>query len=259
MNILTPIKGILFDLDGVLYIGPKAIEGAIEAVEKIRASGMLCRFVTNTSTLSLISLQHKINALGFSIPIDEIFSAPQATILYLKNQQNPICRLLLADDAKKDFKNFHLSDTKANHIVVGDIGSAWSYTLLNEIFNSLMEGANLIAIHKNKFWQTEHGLQMDIGGFIDSLEYASGVKAMVIGKPSIHFFQIALDDMGLNANEVIVIGDDIDADIGGGQNAGLKAILVKTGKYRLNYLAASTIQPDLIIDSIKELPSVFGL
>lgn len=65
--------------------------------------------------------------------------------------------------------------------------------------------------------------------------------------------------MGLNANEVIVIGDDIDADIGGGQNAGLKAILVKTGKYRLNYLAASTIQPDLIIYSIKELPSVFGL
>ena len=100
---------------------------------------------------------------------------------------------------------------------------------------------------------------MDIGGFIDSLEYASGVKAIVIGKPSIHFFQIALDDMGLNANEVIVIGDDIDADIGGGQNAGLKAILVKTGKYRLNYVAASTIQPDLIIDSIKELPSVFGL
>ena len=163
--------------------------------------------------------------------------------------------MLLADDAKKDFKNFYLSDTKANHIVVGDIGSAWSHTLLNEIFNSLMEGANLIARHKNRFWQTEHGLQIDIGGFIDSLECASGIKAMVIRKPSIHFFQIALDDMGLNANEVIVIGDDIDADIGGGQNAGLKAILVKTGKYRLNYVAASMIQPD----SIKELPSVLGL
>lgn len=91
---------------------------------------------------------------------------------------------------------------------------------------------------------------MDIGGFIDSLECASGVKAMVIRKPSIHFFQIALDDMGLNANEVIVIGDDIDADIGGGQNAGLKAILVKTGKYRLNYVAASMIQSKSYLASL---------
>ena len=85
---------------------------------------------------------------------------------------------------------------------------------------------------------------MDIGGFIDSLEYASGVRSMVIGKLSIHFFRIALDDMGLNANEVIVVGDDIYADIGGGQNVGLKAILIKTGKYLLNYVAVSTIQPD---------------
>lgn len=121
-----------------------------------------------------------------------------------------------------------------------------------------MHGAKLIAIHKNRFWQTEHGLQMDIGGFIDGLEYASGVKAMIVGKPSPDFFQIALDDMGLNPCEAAIIGDDIDADVGGGQQAGLKGILVKTGKYRQSYAEASTVKPDLIIDSIMDLPGALG-
>jgi HAD superfamily hydrolase (TIGR01458 family) len=264
MTLSSSIKGVLFDLDGVLYIGSQAIDGAVEAIEKIRASGMPCRFITNTSTLSLAALQQKINVLGFSVPANEIISAPQATLLYLrgqdfKGQGNPVCRLLLAEDVKKDFKEFHQSDTAPNYVVIGDIGNAWSYALLNEIFNCLMQGATLIAIHKNRFWQTEHGLQMDIGGFIESLEYASGVKAMIIGKPSAAFFQIALDDLGIKADEAMIIGDDIDVDVGGGQQAGLKGVLVRTGKFRQAYADASSVKPDLIIDSIADLPSMLGL
>lgn len=259
MTTLNNIKGMLFDLDGVLYVGSRPIDGAIDAVSKIRFSGIPCRFITNTSTLSLLSLQQKINALGFSIPVHEIISAPQATLLYLKQQHEPVCRLLLAEDVKKDFREFRQSDTEANHIVIGDIGNAWTYSLLNEVFDSLMKGAKLIAIHKNRFWQTEQGLQMDIGGFVHALEYASGTKAMIIGKPSADFFQIALDDMGLTAGDVAIIGDDIDADVGGGQQAGLKGILVKTGKYRQSYIDASTVKPEKVIDSIADLPAILGL
>jgi HAD superfamily hydrolase (TIGR01458 family) len=259
MDTLPNFKGILFDLDGVLYIGPQAIEGAVKAVEDIRASGLLCRFVTNTSTLSLTSLQQKINALGFSIPTNEIISAPQATLLYLRRQLNPVCLLLLAEDVKNDFSEFNQSGTKADYIVIGDIGSAWTYPLLNQVFNGLMHGAKLIAIHKNRFWQTEHGLQMDIGGFVDALEYASGVNAMIIGKPSPDFFQVALDDMGLKSSEVAIIGDDIDVDVGGGQQVGLKGILVKTGKFRQSYADKSAIKPDFIIDSIVNLPGLLSI
>jgi HAD superfamily hydrolase (TIGR01458 family) len=259
MNRLSSIKGILFDLDGVLYVGSKAIEGANGAIEKIRASGLPCRFITNTSTLSLASLQQKINALGFSIPANELISAPQATLLYLRRQHKPVCRLLLAEDVKQDFKDFNKSGIAPDYIVIGDIGNVWSYSLLNQVFNNLMNGAKLIAIHKNRFWQTEHGLQMDIGGFVDALEYASGVKAMIIGKPSPDFFQIALDDMELKSSDVAIIGDDIDVDIGGGQLVGLKGVLVKTGKYRQNYAEASAVKPDLIINSIADLPKVLGL
>ncbi len=259
MAALLSIKGILFDLDGVLYVGSKPIEGAIEAVARIRASGIPCRFVTNTSTLSLTSLQHKINALGFSIPANEIISAPQATLLYLQRQHDPVCRLLLADDVRKDFQHFRQADTGVDYIVVGDIGTGWTYPLLNEVFNNLMQGAKLIAIHKNRFWQTEQGLQMDIGAFIHGLEYASGAQAMIIGKPSADFFQVALDDMGLSAGDVAIIGDDLDADVAGGQRAGLKGILVKTGKYRQAYTDVSAVRPDLIVDSVADLPAALGI
>lgn len=255
---LPAIKGLLFDLDGVLYVDNLAIDGAIEAVQKIRASGMPCRFVTNTSTMSLASLQQKLANMGFKIDANEIISAPQATLLYLKRQPNPICRLLLADDVRRDFAAFKQSDTDANFIVIGDIGDAWTYPLLNQLFKCLMHGAQLIAIHKNKFWQTAYGLQMDIGGFIDALEYASGAKAMIIGKPSPDFFKIALDDMGIAAHEAAIIGDDIDADIGGGQQSGLSGILVKTGKYRQSYADSSLVKPDTLIDSIVDLPGILG-
>lgn len=253
------LEGLLFDLDGVLYVGSQPIPGAAEAVESIRASGLPCRFITNTSTLSLGSLAKKINGLGFNIPAAEIISAPQAAVRYLRGLGSPSCSLLMAEDVKQDFAEFRLAGKKPDVIVVGDIGNAWTYDLLNQVFNALIQGARLIAIHKNRFWQTEHGLQMDIGGFIHGLEYASGKECTIIGKPSPDFFRVALEDIGCRAGDAAIVGDDIDSDIGGGQGSGLKGILVRTGKYRQAYVDASSIRPDLVLDSVRELPKALGL
>lgn len=258
MPLITAIKGILFDLDGVLYVGSQAISGAIDTVSALKTQGYICRFITNTSTLCLASLQRKINALGFDIAPEEIISAPQAALRYLQQQPDPSCRLLLAEDVKRDFAALPQSATAPRFIVVGDIGDAWSYALLNAVFDNLMNGAQLIAVHKNRFWQTEYGLQLDIGAFIHGLEYASGRQAVIIGKPSPAFFQVALDDMGLKKEEVLMIGDDIDSDIGGAQQAGLRAVLVQTGKYRAAYVVASAIKPDRIIASIADLPALLA-
>lgn len=258
MNDNSSTTGLLFDLDGVLYVSKEVIPGAIETITRLREQ-FTCRFITNTSTLSLDSLRRKINALGFDIEPEEIISAPQAALRYLEKQPDPTCRLLLAEDVKRDFEHLPHSDTAPRFIVVGDIGDAWSYALLNEVFDNLMNGARLIAVHKNRFWQTGHGLQLDIGAFIHGLEYASGSEAVIIGKPSPAFFQLALADMWLNKDEVLMIGDDIDSDVGGAQEAGLKAVLVRTGKYRQAYAEASAIKPDYVIDSIAELPALLGL
>jgi HAD superfamily hydrolase (TIGR01458 family) len=256
MTDFSAIKGIMFDLDGVLYVSNTPVNGAIQAVHQLRKAGYICRFVTNTSTLSLFSLQQKLLGLGFAVTQSEIFSAPQAALNLLKQQGSPICRLLLADDVKKDFNVFTQSNTEAQFIVIGDIGNAWTYTMLNEVFQCVMRGARILAIHKNRFWQTEQGLQMDIGAFIDGLEYATNTKATIIGKPSPEFFSAVLADMQLSPQQVLMIGDDIDADIGGAQAAGIAGALVRTGKYRQTYVDASAVHPFVTLDSISTLPAL---
>ncbi|MGR9073993.1 MAG: TIGR01458 family HAD-type hydrolase [Gammaproteobacteria bacterium] len=253
MTDINRLKGILFDLDGVLYIGSQRIDGALEAIASVRNAGLQCRFITNTSTLCRESLQRKLTEMGFDIPLAEIFSAPQAAKIYLSLFDDPVCRLLLAEDVKRDFRDFKQAHEHADFVVIGDIGDAWSYPLLNQVFNLLIDGAELIAIHKNRFWQTEEGLKMDIGAFVTALEYASGKEAVLIGKPSADFFRMALKDMSLGAGQVAIVGDDIDSDIGGGQLAGLTGILTKTGKYRREYAERSRVKPDLTIDSIADM------
>lgn len=255
---MSHFKGVLFDLDGVLYVGNQVIEGARQAVDAIRNAGYACRFVTNTSTLSRVSLQRKLAGLGFDIPAQELISAPQATVLYLRGLDRPRCRLLLADDVMQDFAEFEQSETAPDVIVIGDIGERWDYALLNTVFSNLLHGARLIAIHKNRYWQTAEGLMLDIGGFVTALEYATGCEAMLIGKPSADFFRIALKDMRLPAAQVLMVGDDIDADVGGAQRAGLAGALVKTGKYRAAYCATSSIAPDIVIDSVADLSRILA-
>ncbi|GAB6067465.1 TIGR01458 family HAD-type hydrolase [Methylothermus subterraneus] len=258
MTGLKRIRGLLLDLEGVLYVGSQVIPGAEEALDALRRR-CVCRFITNTSTLSLASLHAKLNALGLAIPKQEIFSAPQAVLNYLKRQGDPVCHLLLAEDVKRDFASLRQSDTYADYVVAGDIGEGWNYAVLNRAFRLLFSGAELIAVHKNRFWQTEEGLKMDLGGFVAALEYASAKQARIIGKPAPEFFRLALADMQLAPEQVAVVGDDIDTDISGGQAVGLLTILVKTGKYRESYVRASPIRPDWVIASIRELPKALGI
>jgi HAD superfamily hydrolase (TIGR01458 family) len=180
-------------------------------------------------------------------------SAPAAAKDYLEKKGRPVCKLVVNDEVLGDFRAFTQSDSDARAVVIGDIGNAWTYDLLNTIFRLVMGGAELVALHRNKFWQTEAGLQMDIGAFVAALEYVTGKTARVMGKPSPEFFAAALSRVGLKPSEVAMIGDDIDTDIGAAQEQGMAGILVKTGKYREAYAQASKIQPDLVLDSIADL------
>jgi ribonucleotide monophosphatase NagD (HAD superfamily) len=88
------------------------------------------------------------------------------------------------------------------------------------------------------------------------LEYATGKTATVIGKPAPAFFEAGLNDLGLDKKEVVMIGDDIDIDIGGAQKAGIPGVLVKTGKYRDDDVARSAVEPDAVLSSIAELKDI---
>lgn len=250
------IKGLLIDLEGVLYVDDLPIEGAIEAVTALKRSGMFCRFLTNTSTQSRTDIVRKLEKMGFPIEEFEIFTAPYAVRLYLDCLPSRKCRYVVAKSIMQEFRWVNEDADLLTHIIIGDIGPNWDYLLLNDILMDLLSGAELVAIHKNRFWQTESGLKLDIGSIVAALEYGSNKAARVLGKPSKAFFDMAVTDMGLFDKDVMVIGDDVDSDIDGAKKAGLLAALCQTGKFREEYFLRSEICPDYLIDSIADLPEL---
>ena len=252
------IQALVIDLDGVLYVGDQAIPGAADALAQLAARGLARRFITNTTTRTPGEVVAKLNSLGFAVDPDEIFSPVTATQFFLRTRRNgePSVHLLVRDSIRCEFEEFPKDEESPDFVVVGDIGAAWSYPLLNRAFRQLIAGAELIAMHKNKFFQVEDGLILDIGAFVAGLEYVTGHTARIMGKPSLDFFRLGLDSLGLPPASVAMVGDDIDSDVGGGQAAGMGGILVKTGKFRKSYAESSNIQPDAIIDSIADLPAL---
>ena len=160
----------------------------------------------------------------------------------------------------EDFAVFQLVENNPDAVVVGDMGSLFTFSLLNRLFQMIFNGAELVAMHKNRYWAPSNGeLMLDLGAFISGLEYASGRSAVVMGKPSANLFKLASLSWNVSEESIYVVGDDLDGDIGGAQNAGMKSILVKTGKFREENLENSKIVPDYIINSIADLSGLIQL
>lgn len=253
MPALTGIRGLLIDLDGVLYVADTPVPGAKETIARLAAEDVPRRYLTNTTTRTAASVLEKLQHMGFEVHAGEVFSPITATVQFLKNQGTPSIHPVVRDSVLQEFADFPVEETHPDYVVIGDIGAAWSYPLINKIFAQLHAGAGLIAMHKNKFFQGEDGLQVDIGAFVAGLEYVSGKQAHVIGKPSRSFFDLALQSLQLPAATVAMIGDDIETDVGGGKEAGMKGVLVRTGKYRKGCEKNAVHQPDCIMDSLGEL------
>lgn len=256
-------KLILLDLDGTLYIGNQEIPGAVNTIAQLRQQDFKLRFLTNTTTKSHAELLAQMASLGFSLAPDELISAPIGARLELQSIQQKLNRPLriwpvVADAIKPDFAEFTWDETAPDFVVLGDIGERWDLTLINQIFNAMHSGAELIALHKNRFWQTEQGLKADIGFFVAGLEYVCSKTARIMGKPNADFFQRVLDSAGVTAAETIMVGDDIDSDVGGAQLLGMGGCLVKTGKFRQAYFDTSSVKPDWVIASIADLPAALS-
>ena len=249
---------IMLDLDGTLYVGKQPIPGAIACIKNLRERGIKLRFLTNTTTKSQSELVAQLRAMGFTLVEDELISAPVGAKLELLSLQQQLQRPVriwpvVAESIKPDFSEFFWDETAPDFVVLGDIGDAWDLTLINRLFNVMHAGAELIALHKNRFWQTEDGLKADIGFFVAGLEYVSSKSARVMGKPNRDFYQRVLDSAGVDNMDALMVGDDIDSDVGGAQQMGIRGCLVRTGKYRAAYAEQSTVKPNYILDSIAGL------
>ena len=160
------------------------------------------------------------------------------------------------EDVKEDFAELEEVSSGADAVVIGDLGSAFGYEILNRAFRQLLDGAELIALQKNRFWMTPDGLSLDVGPFVAALEYASRREAVVVGKPARPFFETILAAAGVEPAAAAMVGDDVESDIGGALGAGLAGILVRTGKFREDALHASGVEPNAVVDSIADVPAV---
>lgn len=252
------IKGFLIDLDGVLYVGDHPVEGAQATIGSLMQKDYTIRFVSNTTRKCKKTIANRLSAMGFCIPEEYIFTPPLAAVFHMKKNGKRHCYLLTTGDVERDFEAVCAQDTsvKKDYVIVGDAGETITYDSLNAAFRHLMEGAELIALEKDRYWMAHDGLSLSAGPFVQALEFATGKTAMVMGKPSKAFFDLALRDMGLHSEQVVMIGDDIRTDIQGAHNAGMRSILVRTGKFREDDLKIANIKPTHIIDSIAQLKNI---
>jgi HAD superfamily hydrolase (TIGR01458 family) len=223
------INGVLVDLAGVVYQGEALLPGSMQALARLKAHMPHVRFLTNTTRSTRRTLVGRLKRLGLAIEESEVFSAPQAARQLL--QQRGLRPLLLVHpDLLPEFEEFSTADPNA--VVLGDTGPALTYDGLNRAFRLLMNGAPLIVMGRNRYFREGNELSLDAGPFAAALEYAAGIHAEAVGKPDPEFFHLALTDLACPAGEAVMIGDDVRDDVCGAVNAGLRGILVRTGKYR---------------------------
>lgn len=253
------VDGLLIDIDGVLAISWEPIPGAIDTLAWLRSRGVPFRLITNTTTHPRKALAATLREAGFAVEPGDIVTAVVASAEHLRTHHAGARVFLLSDgDARADLDGVTLvgADQPADVVVIGGASDVFTYANLNHIFEQLMNGAALIGMHRNMYWRTSEGLQLDGGAYIAGLEEATGSRATICGKPAPDYFEAALEMLGVPAARVAMVGDDVVNDVLGAQAMGMTGVLVRTGKFRRADLERSGGVPDHVIDSIADLPAL---
>jgi HAD superfamily hydrolase (TIGR01458 family) len=251
------MAAILLDIDGVFHVSGSPIAGAADAVATLRERGHRLRFVTNTTVRTRKVITSELQRFGVKMGEDELQTTAAAAVRALRGRR---VLALTMSAVVEDLDGLDLVGEDADAVLVGgadeggETGRVFSFMNLARAFSELQTGAELYCLHKNRWWQTSRGPLLDSGAFVAGLEYAAGVEATVIGKPSPMYFEAALEALDAEPKLTWMVGDDIDADIAGAQAFGLRTALVRTGKFRPDDLERSGVTPDIVVNSLAELP-----
>ena len=253
------MKPLLIDLDGVLRIGKNLAEGFQEFLNFLYKTGRQACVISN-STLSNAEMVKKFfaeNGIDFRLPM---MTSADATLQYVTNNYNSAAVFCSEPVLSMFLKIQNHENPEA--VVLGDLGKDWDFKTINTIFKLVYNGADLIAMQKNRFWKTpEDGLLIDAGAFVTAIEFATQKEAILIGKPSPIYFKSGLKLMGLpESNEFIMLGDDLETDIEGANKLGAWSILIYTGKTTYPLPAGAKVEPtfeaDNLLDVIKLLEKI---
>ncbi|MHA2431339.1 MAG: HAD-IIA family hydrolase [Promethearchaeota archaeon] len=253
---LKNIKGILSDIDGTLYFKGSPISGAIETVSKLRRKGIKLLFFTNTDSKTPKSIYKNLLEYGFTVKEDELFTPIIAVKKFLSVHRKKKIFLVSTREIEDEFNEFSIiqDDEIPDYVIISDFRDNWDVFRLNRAFKYLLKGAKLFGTQGNRYFLDLKGEPViDTGSFVKMLADVANVPYKIFGKPSIEFFNQALNKLSLTTSDCIVVGDDLESDIQGANNIGIKSILVKTGKGIHYEPSKKKIKPFLIIDSFKSL------
>lgn len=259
MATIRGIKQVFLDIDGVLMLGDLPIPGGTATVNKLTSLGIKVAFVTNTTRKPRRRIHEELLKLGFHVDIDDVICpAIIARERVLSMKRNSVA-LFVNEDVKEDFEGLHETRQRAGAIIMGDLGNKFSPEVMDEIFRLTFTGSELIAMQKNRYWRDENGLRLDLGPYVAAIEYATGKRADVVGKPSPGFFRGLLNRYQVKPENTLMVGDDIETDIKGAQRLGIRTVLVKTGKFDFDFVKRTGIKPDEIVPSIADLAPALGI
>jgi len=250
------IAGVLLDIEGVLLTSSTALPGAARAVEDLRRLDVPVRFVTNTTSAPSTRIAATLVQAGIDVRAGELFTATAVTAAYLQDEHPDARCLVLNDGANADLAGIRMADpddTTADVVVIGGGGPSFGWKQMNVALNCLLGGASLVAMHGAPVWRTGEGYCLDGGAFATMLEEASGVTAVVAGKPAPHMFLAAAASTGAEPGDLLMVGDDLDSDVLAAQTLGMVGVQVRTGKFRQQQIDRSPNAPDHVIDSIADL------
>jgi phospholysine phosphohistidine inorganic pyrophosphate phosphatase len=261
----------LFDLDGTLYTDAGAIPGGIQLLRELRRCRVPFRCVTNTTSKPRIRLLERLREYGYELEPEDLLTPLSVGVAIARSRGHRVVAPFVSEATLVDLEGLELvggivgrrnggtagPSYRPTAVIIGDLGEHWTYRLLQEAFDDLMAGAELIALSRDRYFQKGESLALDAGPFVAALEYATGKPATVAGKPSLEFFHAAVQSLGLPrgiaAREIAMVGDDLWSDVEGAQRAGYQGWLVRTGKYREDKLKESGVTPDRVLGSVAEL------
>jgi HAD superfamily hydrolase (TIGR01458 family) len=257
---LDGIDGLLLDMDGVLGVSWTPLPGAAEAVQRLHAARPV-RLLTNTTAYPQAKFGAVLRDNGFPFADDEILTASVLAGAWLRAER-PGARVFLVGDAQpEDLAGVELvgADEGPDLVLVSGADESFCFETFNTVLSLLRGGADLAAMHRNLFWMTRRGERLDAGAYLLGLEAATGLEAVVLGKPAASSFRAGLDSLGVSADRTLMVGDDVQNDVLAAQALGITGVLVRTGKFRDDQLARASGTPDLIVDSICDVPALLGL
>jgi HAD superfamily hydrolase (TIGR01458 family) len=256
---LGEVRLALLDLDGTVYVGTRPVPGAVDTVARLRELGVQVRFVTNTDSVTPEALCGRLAGMGIQATASEVLTPVVLARRLFATLDAPRLLAVAAPSIRELLGSLVAAPgTPVTHVLVCDPSYGATYDDLDAAFRAVRAGAELVAAQVARVARRDDGEHLDTGGFVRLLEYATGERARVLGKPSSDFFRLALDAAGVAPDLALMVGDDLAADVAGAQAVGVRGVLVRTGKGSDPHPDAVTTAPDATIPSLAALPELLS-